>query len=117
MLSQRLSSRSSRFLTRGVRTQFKPRNDNAYNSDSDEYYQTSPLALATPRQLVEYLNQYIVGQENAKKVLSVAVFNHYNRVRANMSMLQAREDAFRDDTEQRTCCSSFMLLLESSGSR
>ncbi|OCH94058.1 ClpX, ATPase regulatory subunit [Obba rivulosa] len=43
--------------------------------------------LATPRQLVEYLNKYVVGQENAKKVLSVAVFNHYNRVMANMSSM------------------------------
>uniref|UniRef100_A0A0W0F8M1 Atp-dependent clp n=1 Tax=Moniliophthora roreri TaxID=221103 RepID=A0A0W0F8M1_MONRR len=42
-------------------------------------------------QLVQFLDQYIVGQESAKKVLSVAVFNHYNRVRANMEMLQARE--------------------------
>ncbi|RPD67113.1 ClpX ATPase regulatory subunit [Lentinus tigrinus ALCF2SS1-7] len=34
--------------------------------------------------LVHYLSQYVVGQENAKKVLSVAVFNHYNRVHANL---------------------------------
>ncbi|KAG7097211.1 hypothetical protein E1B28_004582 [Marasmius oreades] len=56
--------------------------------------------MATPRQLVEFLNQYIVGQENAKKVLSVAVFNHYSRVRANLSMVQAREDAYRNEVEQ-----------------
>ncbi|RDX55674.1 ClpX ATPase regulatory subunit [Lentinus brumalis] len=43
-----------------------------------------PSGLATPRELVHYLNQYVVGQENAKKVLSVAVFNHYNRVHANL---------------------------------
>ncbi|KAF8665618.1 hypothetical protein AX16_000074 [Volvariella volvacea WC 439] len=47
------------------------------------------LGLATPRELVEYLNEYIVGQENAKKVLSVAVFNHYNRVRANLAYSEA----------------------------
>ncbi|KAG6838005.1 hypothetical protein H0H93_008399 [Arthromyces matolae] len=48
------------------------------------------LGLATPKQspqLVEYLDGYIVGQENAKKVLSVAVFNHYNRVRANLKYM------------------------------
>ncbi|CAG7846619.1 ATP-dependent Clp protease ATP-binding subunit ClpX {ECO:0000255/HAMAP-Rule:MF_00175} [Serendipita indica DSM 11827] len=32
----------------------------------------------------EYLNDYIVGQERAKKILAVAVYNHYNRVRANL---------------------------------
>ncbi|KAL7282446.1 hypothetical protein ACG7TL_003917 [Trametes sanguinea] len=37
--------------------------------------------------LVKYLNEYVVGQENAKKVLSVAVFNHYNRVQANMKAM------------------------------
>ncbi|TBU59116.1 ClpX ATPase regulatory subunit [Dichomitus squalens] len=46
-----------------------------------------PSGLATPRELVNYLNQYVVGQENAKKVLSVAVFNHYNRVHANMKAM------------------------------
>ncbi|TFK27027.1 ClpX, ATPase regulatory subunit [Coprinopsis marcescibilis] len=44
------------------------------------------IGLATPRELVQYLNQFIVGQETAKKVLSVAVFNHYNRVRANLAL-------------------------------
>ncbi|KAH9943396.1 ClpX ATPase regulatory subunit [Epithele typhae] len=43
-----------------------------------------PSGLATPRELVNFLDQYVVGQETAKKVLSVAVFNHYNRVHANM---------------------------------
>ncbi|CCA73764.1 related to MCX1-Mitochondrial ATP-binding protein [Serendipita indica DSM 11827] len=41
-------------------------------------------SVASPRQLVEYLNDYIVGQERAKKILAVAVYNHYNRVRANL---------------------------------
>ncbi|KAH8830213.1 P-loop containing nucleoside triphosphate hydrolase protein [Flagelloscypha sp. PMI_526] len=43
------------------------------------------FGLATPRELVEYLDQYIIGQETAKKVLSVALYNHYNRVRLNDS--------------------------------
>ncbi|PAV20964.1 ATPase regulatory subunit [Pyrrhoderma noxium] len=43
-----------------------------------------PAGLATPRQLTQFLDEYVVGQENAKKVLSVAVFNHYNRVRSNL---------------------------------
>ncbi|THH10088.1 hypothetical protein EW145_g1566 [Phellinidium pouzarii] len=50
-----------------------------------------PAGLATPRQLAQYLDEYVVGQESAKKVLSVAVFNHYNRVRSNLSQLQESE--------------------------
>lgn len=34
----------------------------------------------TPRQLVEHLDQFIVGQDDAKKVLALAVYNHYKRV-------------------------------------
>jgi ATP-dependent protease Clp, ATPase subunit len=34
----------------------------------------------TPKVLKQYLDQYVVGQDRAKKVLSVAVYNHYQRV-------------------------------------
>lgn len=33
-----------------------------------------------PRQIHEFLNQYVIGQEDAKKYLSVAVYNHYKRL-------------------------------------
>jgi ATP-dependent Clp protease ATP-binding subunit ClpX len=34
----------------------------------------------TPKAISEYLNQYVIGQEEAKKFLSVAVYNHYKRI-------------------------------------
>lgn len=37
-------------------------------------------AIPSPRQLTEFLDQYVVGQEQAKKTLSVAVHNHYKRL-------------------------------------
>lgn len=42
----------------------------------------------TPKVLKQYLDQYVVGQDRAKKVLSVAVFNHYQRVQE----IQRREE-------------------------
>jgi ATP-dependent Clp protease ATP-binding subunit ClpX len=46
-----------------------------------------PLAkLPTPKKIYEQLNQYVIGQERAKKVLSVAVYNHYKRVNAGMQV-------------------------------
>jgi ATP-dependent Clp protease ATP-binding subunit ClpX len=38
--------------------------------------------LPKPREIYDYLNDYIIGQEQAKKILSVAVYNHYKRVQA-----------------------------------
>ena len=38
--------------------------------------------LPKPREIYDYLNGYVIGQENAKKILSVAVYNHYKRVQA-----------------------------------
>src|SRR5690348_12387577 len=46
-----------------------------------------PLAkLPTPSKIYEHLNSYVVGQDRAKKVLSVAVYNHYKRVSSGMQV-------------------------------
>ena len=42
-----------------------------------------------PRELSEYLDQYVIGQSRAKKVVSVAVYNHYQRVRNNLDQKNA----------------------------
>jgi ATP-dependent Clp protease ATP-binding subunit ClpX len=38
------------------------------------------LTLLKPKEILEHLNHYVIGQDDAKKVLSVAVYNHYKRL-------------------------------------
>lgn len=41
------------------------------------------VQLSTPRQIKEHLDLYVVGQDKAKKILSVSVYNHYKRISQN----------------------------------
>ncbi len=49
----------------------------------------NPASPVKPRELSEYLDQYVIGQSRAKKVVSVAVYNHYQRVRNNLDRKNA----------------------------
>jgi len=42
--------------------------------------------LPKPREINEFLNEYIIGQETAKRIMSVAVYNHYKRVEIGTSV-------------------------------
>lgn len=44
------------------------------------------INLLKPIEIKEFLDEYVIGQEDAKKVLSVAVYNHYKRVTADKNM-------------------------------
>ncbi len=52
---------------------------------AEELADTAELSfeeLPKPKEIFEFLNDYVIGQEYAKKILSVAVYNHYKRVQA-----------------------------------
>ncbi len=52
--------------------------------DEDEEDEISEnMQLATPSQIKAHLDQYVIGQDEAKRTLSVAVYNHYKRLRQN----------------------------------
>jgi ATP-dependent Clp protease ATP-binding subunit ClpX len=54
----------------------------------EELNETSELRfdeLPKPKEIYEFLNDYIIGQEHAKRILSVAVYNHYKRVQFEAS--------------------------------
>src|SRR5436190_7825981 len=63
------------------------------------------LAVPSPRKIFEHLSQYVIGQDEAKKVLSVAVYNHYQRL--------VHQGEKRDDVEIEK---SNILLIGPTGS-
>lgn len=46
----------------------------------DEGFDTKGLNLMKPKEIKSFLDQYVIGQNQAKKILSVAVYNHYKRL-------------------------------------
>jgi predicted RNA-binding Zn-ribbon protein involved in translation (DUF1610 family) len=56
---------------------------NREKSDSKELKK-----IPSPKKIYEFLNNYVIGQDQAKKILSVAVYNHYKRLHNNMESVQ-----------------------------
>ena len=50
---------------------------------STEKFNSSNINLLKPKQIKEHLDEFVIGQDQAKKVISVAVYNHYKRVLNN----------------------------------
>lgn len=55
-----------------------------YEEEQPEDSKTEFILEYTPKQIYERLSDYVVGQDQAKKILSVAVYNHYLRVQNNL---------------------------------
>ena len=66
--------------------------------------------LPKPKEIFAFLEEYVIGQEPAKRALSVAVYNHYKRIRARNTITSA--DAVIDDVE---IAKSNILLIGPTG--
>lgn len=73
--------------------------------DENYFDENGDVILSTPSEINDFLNEYVIGQDEAKKTLAVAVYNHYKRINAN------NEDL--DDVELNK---SNILLLGPTGS-
>lgn len=77
-----------------------------YEEDADMYTTVEEEKLPTPAEIKGILDEYVIGQEDAKKTLSVAVYNHYKRVN------HLEEMSKKDDVEIQK---SNILLLGPTG--
>jgi ATP-dependent Clp protease ATP-binding subunit ClpX len=57
---------------------------NTKESSNEQRQQNDRRPPPPPRKIYEYLNRFVIGQDHAKKVLSVAVYNHYKRIFHNV---------------------------------
>src|SRR5665811_1702540 len=64
--------------------------------------------LLKPREIFDFLEQFVIGQEPAKRALAVAVYNHYKRI-------QAGESALKKDAEVVDISKSNILLIGPTG--
>lgn len=54
--------------------------DEVYNKLDGEEESVNEINLLKPKEITQFLDEYVIGQDEAKKVLSVAVYNHYKRI-------------------------------------
>jgi ATP-dependent Clp protease ATP-binding subunit ClpX len=83
----------------------------------EELSESSPeqaeLELPKPREIFDFLQEYVVGQEPAKKALSVAVYNHYKRIR---SLQSGDEKTLGSSDSEVEIAKSNILLVGPTGS-
>jgi ATP-dependent Clp protease ATP-binding subunit ClpX len=80
----------------------------------EELNETTEVALEElpkPREIFEFLNSYVIGQETAKKSLAVAVYNHYKRVQAGVTSAVGKHS--RDESVE--VAKSNILLIGPTG--
>ena len=70
----------------------------------------SDFDLPKPKEIYAFLEEYVIGQEAAKRALSVAVYNHYKRVRSKGALAPA--DSIKDEIE---IAKSNILLIGPTG--
>jgi len=75
----------------------------------------SQRTLATPREIFDHLQDYVVGQEDAKRTLAVAVYNHYKRIQESDNPLLSSRTLAASLGEQIDLGKSNILMIGPTG--
>ncbi|WP_030014416.1 MULTISPECIES: ATP-dependent Clp protease ATP-binding subunit ClpX [Micrococcales] len=82
-----------------------------------EVAEITSMELPRPREIFDYLQEFVIGQEPAKRALSVAVYNHYKRIQAkDSSKPQSGESLLASGGEDVDLAKSNILLVGPTGS-
>ena len=65
--------------------------DELLNDIDDEYIEEEKEKIISPKEIKAILDDYVIGQEEAKKILAVAVYNHYKRI-YNEDVIKNKDD-------------------------
>jgi ATP-dependent Clp protease ATP-binding subunit ClpX len=67
--------------------------------------------VPSPKEIKSFLDEYIVGQNKAKKILSVAIYNHYKRIKSNSNDKKNKKDKKIDKKQEEVELEKSNILL------
>ena len=65
--------------------------EEAHNGNVHRKAAVSDIRLQRPREIKDFLDEYVIGQDDAKRVLAVAVYNHYKRIMSNITDIEVQK--------------------------
>lgn len=73
---------------------------------------STKLVLPPPKKIMDYLDRYVIGQDLAKKSLSIGVYNHYKRINHNSQFVCKKKKTGRPSYDEYRHCEDYEYRSE-----